>query len=388
MSTEHRTIRESTFLLVANGEPDQPPLSGVEDYLISRGAKTVTSVFHPLNPEDDGLHQIRVFEPGRRPRLRTLRLPTRPPYTFPLDMLWPVWPRPVDVWFAFNNLHALRGLAARAAGRANHVVYWGVDFVPDRFGSGALTTAFDAVDRYCCRHVDTWIDLSTAALEGRRERHGLDDGTAARSLVVPIGVSLARLPQIPADALARRRIVFLGHLVPRQGVGLILEALEILARREVDVTLEVVGSGPLLEDLKADARRRALDGRATFHGYVKEHRDVEAFLATGSIALAPYDNRGENFTRFADPGKLKSYVAAGLPIITTDVPPNASDLVEHAGAEVIDFSAVALADAVEKLLDDHVEWSRRREAALSYIQDFDWDRLVEPILQELGYSAG
>lgn len=382
-----RPIRDSTFLLVANGEPDQPPLSGVEDYLISHSARSVTSVFHPLNPEDEGRHQIRTFERGRPPRRRTLRMPTHPPYTFPLDLLWPLWPRAVDGWFAFNNLHALRGLAARATGRARHVVYWGVDFVPDRFGSGILTDAFDAVDRFCCRNVDVWVDLSAAALEGRRDRLGLDETTSARSMVVPIGVSLGRLPQISADALDRRRLVFLGHLVPRQGVGVILEALEILAGRNLDVDLEVVGSGPLLETLKADAARRGLAGRTTFHGYVKEHRDVEAFLATGSIALAPYDDRGENFTRFADPGKLKSYLAAGLPIITTDVPPNAAELVQRAGAEVVEFDASAMADAVERLLGNPVEWSRRREAALAYIQDFDWDRLVAPILTGLGYTA-
>ena len=44
-----------------------------------------------------------------------------------------------------------------------------------------------------------------------------------------------------------------------------------------------------------------------------------------SVALAPYAPDPDSFTRFADPSKLKSYAAAGLPMSaaanTSRVPP-------------------------------------------------------------------
>ena len=65
------------------------------------------------------------------------------------------------------------------AGRAKQVVYWAVDFVPDRFGARSLMTrAYDALDAYCCQHVDLRIELSAAALEGRDARQAARQDSA------------------------------------------------------------------------------------------------------------------------------------------------------------------------------------------------------------------
>ena len=52
--------------------------------------------------------------------------------------------------------------------------------------------------------------------------------------------------------------------------------------------------------------------------------------------------------RQADPGKLKVYLAAGLPILLTDVPPNAQELAAIGGAEIVPADAGAFADAIER----------------------------------------
>lgn len=378
-------IRDSTFLLVANGTADQPPASGVHEFLRAREARCVTTIFHPLGPEDPGVHEIAVYKPGEESRRRTVRLLSHPPYTFPLDLLVPPLPAPVDCWLAFNNLHTMRGLLAKRMGRARRVVYWAVDFVPDRFGQGILTKTYDGLDHYCCRHVDLRVELSTAALNGRNERHRLGAAAAAPIRVVPVGAWLDRVPVVPDDAIVKRKIVFIGHLVPRQGVGLLLSAMRILVDRDVPVQLEIAGTGPLFEELKRSGARMGLTERVRFTGFLDNHRDVEAFLASGSVAVAPYDPRGQNFTRYADPSKLKAYLAAGLPILTTDVPPNARELADRAGAEIVSFVASDYANAIERLLDAPEEWARRRTSALAYVKAYDWNRLLEPTVAELGF---
>ena len=380
-----RRIAESTFLVIANGTADQPPASGLHEFLRARGARRVTTVFHPLGVEDPGLHEIVDYEAGSLPRRRVVRLLSHPPYTFPLDLLVPLWPRRVDGWFAFNNMHCARGLLARPLGRAERVVYWAVDFVPDRFGPGLLTKTYDALDVYCCTHADWRVELSAAALLGRNERHNVDSATASPASVVPVGAWLDRLPVVPEDAIARRKVVFIGHLVPRQGVGLLLDAMKALVGRGVEAELEIAGTGPLIDELRAATSRMGLERRVHFKGFLDNHRDVEAFLASGSIAVAPYDPTGQTFTRYADPSKLKAYLAAGLPILTTDVPPNAGELAARAGAEIVGFDADAYAVAIERLLDAHDEWARRRTEALDYVRAYDWNRLLEPTLADIGF---
>ena len=120
-----------------------------------------------------------------------------------------------------------------------------------------------------------------------------------------------------------------------------------------------------------------------FLGFVPDLRDVERLLAAASIAVAPYVPGDTVFTRYADPGKLKNYLAAGLPIVLTDVPPNARELAAEAGAELVPYEATAIADALERGLADPVRWRERRERALAYARRFDWAVLLHDALDRL-----
>ncbi len=382
-----RRISDSSFFVAVNGAGPSPPASGLIDFLLQHRARRLTTVFHPLEPEQEPQHVITVYEPDSEPRVRRVRLPSRPPFTYVLDPLVPLWPERVDGWLGFNNLACARGLLARRLGRAGKVVYWAVDFVPNRFGDNALTRAYDRFDALCCRSANARFELSEAALNGRNERLGLRPEQAARSHVVPIGAWVDRVPVTAEDGWKARRVLYVGHLIRRQGVGLLVEALDLLARRSVDFVAEIAGSGPLEQGLREQAARAGLDGRLSFAGFIDDQRSVESFLASGSVAVAAYDPTDNVLTQHADPSKLKAYLAAGLPIVMTDLPHNAQELAQRAGAELIPFDAGALADAIERALSDGERWQQRRRAALDYARGFDWGALLERPLSELGFEA-
>ena len=382
-----REIASSAFTLVYNGAADSPPASGVRDFLLARRAPRVTTIVHPLQREDDPGRRVTVYEPDRAPVISALPgVPVRPPLTYALDPVLPPWPGRTDCWIGFNNLAAARGLVQRRLGRADTVVYWAVDFVPERFGKSVLTHVYDRLDSVVCRRADLRVDLSQAALEGRNERHGFRAGDAAPAVVAPIGAWLDRLPTTPEDGWRARRVIFLGHLVPRQGVGTLIEALALLADRGVAFEAEVAGRGPLEEDLRRTVAERNLDGRVRFAGFLSDHRDVERFVASASVAVAPYDTEAESFTRYADPSKLRSYTAAGVPVVLTDVPPNAGELAAEAGAELVPFTAEGIAAGIERALASPDEWRLRRKAALDYSRRFDWNAIVGATLEKVGFS--
>jgi glycosyltransferase involved in cell wall biosynthesis len=148
----------------------------------------------------------------------------------------------------------------------------------------------------------------------------------------------------------------------------------------------VIGDGPELPVLKQQAARLGVAGAVRFHGFVTDHREVERLLASGSVAAAPYRPSKSTFTRWADPGKLKAYLAAGLPIVLTDVPPTARELSTEAGAELSAFDPEALAAAIERVLASPDAWRERRERALAYRLRFDWPRLLGDLLGKLGFG--
>jgi glycosyltransferase involved in cell wall biosynthesis len=121
---------------------------------------------------------------------------------------------------------------------------------------------------------------------------------------------------------------------------------------------------------------------------VPDHRDVERLLAGSSLAVAPYEPSDTTFTRHADPGKLKAYLAAGLPTILTDVPPNAHELAEDAGAKLVPYDSAAIADAIVGALAAPDRWRERSARARSYMRRFDWSVLLHDALDELGLLEG
>jgi glycosyltransferase involved in cell wall biosynthesis len=318
-------------------------------------------------------------------RARSISTPLRPPLSFALDPVVPLRLPAVDLWLGFNPLACARGLLARRFGGARRVVLWSVDFVPERFGRTPLTRLYDRLDRLCCTRADVRVELSDAARDARNRRHKLADRASAH--VVPMGAWLMRVPKTGEDGVDRRRIVFLGHLVPRQGVALLLQALAELRGRDVSFEADVIGGGPLLAELRGSARELGLDSHVRFHGFVSDHRRVEELLADATLAVAPYEPSPDSFTRYADPGKLKAYLAAGLPVLLTAVPPTAAELATSAGAEIVAFDAGSLAATIERVLGSPEGWRERRQASLSYAERFDWEVLLGDFFAAIGFRV-
>jgi glycosyltransferase involved in cell wall biosynthesis len=376
----------ASFAIVANGLLMDGPAQALRDYLVARDARVLT-ILHPLTPEEGHGHVVTDHSRGGVVAERTVRLPVGPPASYAVDPFVPLLPASVDVWFGFNPLACARGIAARKQRRARSAVLWSVDFTPDRFGAKSpLTKLYDRVDRFCCRRADARVELSDAALRARNERHGLAGEDAAPAHVVPMGAWLDRVPTTAADGVARRRIVFLGHLVEGKGAELVVEAVRILSARGEEITADLVGGGPQEDAIRSTVAELGLGDRIRIHGFLPDHREVERILAESSVALAPYAPAPETHTRWADPGKLKAYLAAGLPILLTDVPPNARELEREAGASVVAYDPKAIADAVAATIADADEWRRRRDAALAYARRFDWNVLLGDALSELGFA--
>ncbi len=374
-------LRGGRFIVATSGFADGPS-KALGRFLVESGAATVHVVTHPLVPEGPGEHRVDELVSGA---VRVARRPNKPPLTYLFDPVTPLRLPAADVWVSFNCLVTAQGLLRRRAGRVRHVIHWSVDFVPERFGTNLLTRVYERLDKWAVTSSDARVELSDAAYHGRLEAYGL---TAARcpAEIVPMGSWIDEAPRTGPDRLVAPRLVFLGHLVERMGVSLVVHLAAELRRRGRAVPIDVVGGGPMLEGLRALASQKQVDDLVMFHGFVADFAEVERVLSAGVVALAPYETDESSFSRFADPGKLKAYLGAALPILLTPVPPNATELVDHAGAELLEPTATAFADAVCRLLDDPAEWRRRHRAAEKHARQYDWNSMFRSALPRLGIS--
>ena len=246
-------------------------------------------------------------------------------------------------------------------------IFYSIDFVPRRFSNRVFNHVYHGVDNFCARNADVVWNVANAIHEGRT-------GTSRRQswahhLVVPIGINATvKRPQPRPVA----RLVFLGHLLEKQGLRHAIGALPLIARSAPDIHLDVIGTGPARGELQRQASLLGVHDRVTFTGFVADHETVELYLANGGIGIAPYENEPDSFTRFADPGKLKNYLACALPVLTTAVPPIAKELADSGCAMLVEPSSESVAAAAVELLSDDrlfVEYSR---AALEFAQGFTW----------------
>ncbi len=168
-------------------------------------------------------------------------------------------------------------------------------------------------------------------------------------------------PGIRADDLraqlrldGRRVLVFTGRLVPHKGVDVILEALRQLPP---DVVLVVIGAGPRLPHLIAEARRQGVSDRVRFCPNVSDD-DLPRYLSLGLAFVFPSQNRLEGFGLAA-----VEAMAMGVPVVVADVP-GVREVIDDGreGLLVEPLIASDLADKLRTVLDDP-ELARRMGAA-------------------------
>ncbi len=378
-------IKESSFTIVANGFADGPA-QPLRDYLLEHKAKRVIMVNHPLVAEGSNKHIVTIYDNGVQTSQKKYSMPNKPPYTFALDPFVPLKLPKSTAWFGFNNLATQRGLLRKQRGKTQKVYYWAVDFVPNRFGNNPLTKIYNKVDKNVSLKADARIELAEPAIGLRTKYLGLDPKKMAPTLTVPMGTWLERTPKADNTAWKAKRVVYLGHLVERQGVATLIKALGLIMQQDAEVQADIIGGGPLADDLRALAKKLGIANRVTFHGFVKEHEDVESILAKATVAAAPYVKDKDSFTQFADPGKIKAYLGASLPIVLTDVPPNAAELEKAGAAVIVEDNPESVAQGLTSLLSDETKWRKAHKAAVKLAEEFDWNNILKRALGELGFD--
>ncbi|TJZ91984.1 glycosyltransferase family 4 protein [Paracoccus gahaiensis] len=89
----------------------------------------------------------------------------------------------------------------------------------------------------------------------------------------------------PQDLSGPLRACFLGRLVPYKGPDMLLEAAAPLMR-DGKLVLDMIGDGPMAEELRAQAERLQVSDAVTFHGHLP-HDQVQPVLAQANLMTFP-----------------------------------------------------------------------------------------------------
>ena len=219
---------------------------------------------------------------------------------------------------------------------------------------------FETADRILCY---------TETDKQRLQERGIDTEVS----VVPNGIDCSWFT--PTAGQPDDRLLFVGRLKEGKGPQYLLEAFGELAPDYPAYSLQLVGDGPLREELERQASALGVADRVTFRGEVPND-ELPALYADSRAFVLP--SRSEGLPR-----TVLEAMACGRPVVTSDLP-QLRPLVEDIGYTFETGSAEGLADTLETVLaadDDRLDrfGARARQRVET---TYSWQDTVEGTVAE------
>lgn len=177
-------------------------------------------------------------------------------------------------------------------------------------------------------------------------------------------------------------LLAVAQLKEKKGLRYLIEACRLLADRGRTLTCEIVGDGPLRGDLEKLVRDLGLEGTVMLSGarpfpeVLQSYRRASAFVLPCIVA--------SDGDRDGIPNAILEAMVAGLPVVSTSVS-GIPEVVRDGdtGLLVAEADAVAIADAVERLLEDpHLSIMLGQRGHALVRREFDLDRNVDRLLAQ------
>ncbi len=177
------------------------------------------------------------------------------------------------------------------------------------------------------------------------------------------------------------RVLAVGRSVPKKGFSYLLDALKILSERDVEWSCDIVGGGPLEEELKAQAAKQQLHN-LHLHGSMQQE-EIRKLIDDADVFVLPCivtdDGDRDNI-----PVSLMEAMAAGCPVISTDVAGIPELLGENNrfGLTVNQRDAHSIADALLRMISDHEMYAELSRNGRTQVEDnFNVQRSAQQLVQ-------
>lgn len=140
--------------------------------------------------------------------------------------------------------------------------------------------------------------------------------------VIPNGVSPSDFSASPLPARGERApvLLYIGTLADWQGLDIVIKALPKILEQQ-PVRLQIVGRGRSRQRkmLAKQIRRLGVEEYVVVQPAVPHH-EIPALIASADICVAPLGLNDRNVTQGACPIKLLEYMAAGRPMLASNMP--------------------------------------------------------------------
>lgn len=345
------------------------PTEELIKYLINRSEKFV-AVLNPLEYCREAKRHV-IFFDGKNTKNRNLPNMHRPAvFSWILDFWFVLYfalftNSDHTIYVGCDPLNGIMGIILKKFGRVHKTVFYTIDWSEKRFHNPILNRFYYLLDSLSVSQSD-YIWCVSHRLVKLRQNQGINK---EKLLYVPIGIYA---DQPVYDRKAKKLdLVFLGALERTKGIEIVMDAWSEIVKMYPEATLHIIGASP---GNQSPAYEHRLSGMSQIklHG-ILSHDKIIKILPKFGIGLAPYSPDKNSVTKYADPSRIKDYLASCLPIIATDMPEISSEIAEFKAGEIIEYSKAGLIAAIKKISGKNF-WDYKN-GAQRLAQVYNWNEI-------------
>ena len=191
-----------------------------------------------------------------------------------------------------------------------------------------------------------------------------------------MGLNLETIDKVPEEE-KEYDAIFLGRVEKHKGIKELLDAWEMVLKKNPETRLVIVGAGDYLEEAKHRVNKANINSSIKFTGFISGEERF-SYLKRSKVLLYP--------SRIKEGWGLSiaEALACGLPVVCSDNPVFRTIFGDCASAH---FTPVgdeeSLAQVLLSLLEDQTRLEKYGETSKAYARQFDWDSIARRELEVL-----
>lgn len=218
-------------------------------------------------------------------------------------------------------------------------------------------TTLNTADRVFC-----YTDIAKRALRERKISSPIS--------VISNGINCQMFA--PNSEIAEEnQLLFVGRLKEGKGPRYLIDAFASISSEHPDLSLKMVGDGPLREDLQKQCRQRNIEERVIFTGELT-YDEMPNVYNESMILVSP------TLTEAAVPRVVMEAWACETPAIMSNIPEISEDHVNGAGMLVPMKDANKLADKISYLVSNEDDRRKMGEEGRARVEEsYSWQKTVD-----------
>jgi glycosyltransferase involved in cell wall biosynthesis len=228
------------------------------------------------------------------------------------------------------------------------------------------------------QNADLIVTISNYSLKKIQQHYGIDKDKVR---IAPNGVDVEKFK--PLDAAAAKRqfglgqepcVLFVGSLIPRKGLPLLVEAAKKVVKSKADTKFLVAGEGPLKEQITGALRQANLLGNFVFLGRVKEDA-LASLYNCADVFVLPSIQEGQGIV-------LLEAQACGKPAVAFNIGGVNEATRNHETGLLVDVGKTdGLADGLLELLGDETLRLKMGAKGRKFVsENFTWNLCAQRML--------